>query len=412
MVSVSGSSLTGQDFTATHVSSPGSVGVQGGDGRATIAWSSVAGATSYNLYWSTTSGVTTTTGTKISGASSPYVQTGLTNGLTYYYIVTAVAGGVEGSASSELQVVLPTPTGISGWWDLYVPAVQAQKVDAYYWTQAGTVISGMNILNMPFTGTVSGTSVILNSSPAGDSFAGTVNGDSMTGTYTKNGAGSFSANFTRSTFHFTNFYPGEVLQSESATPQFTWTAGAGAEKYFIMVMKDNAAGNCHEVVGCIGVWSKDGIAGTVVTFNSDGSASEPLAVGNKYRVRVYSRTNSQTGIPQSNNPATYLDTTMDVAFTVSTAPSGMVSIPAGSFQMGSVDGEGYDDELPAHTVTVSAFSLDKYEVTKALWDEVYTWATAHGYGFDNAGAGMAAQHPVQTVSWYDVIKWLNARSEK
>ena len=90
----------------------------------------------------------------------------------------------------------------------------------------------------------------------------------------------------------------------------------------------------------------------------------------------------------------------------------MVLIPTGNFQMGGIAGEGDSGELPAHSVTLSAFYLDKYEVTRALWDEVYAWATAHGYSFDNAGAGTATNHPVQTVSWYDVVKWLNARSEK
>jgi len=94
------------------------------------------------------------------------------------------------------------------------------------------------------------------------------------------------------------------------------------------------------------------------------------------------------------------------------SPIGMVLIPAGSFQMGDTAGEGLSDERPVHTVTVSAFYMDKYEVTKALWDEVYTWATANGYTFDNAGSGSAATYPVQNVMWYDVVKWLNARSEK
>ena len=89
------------------------------------------------------------------------------------------------------------------------------------------------------------------------------------------------------------------------------------------------------------------------------------------------------------------------------APTGMVRIPAGSFQMGEVG-----TAEPVHTVTLSAFYLDKYEVTKELWDEVKTWATANGYTFDNAGTGTAANHPVQAVSWYDVVKWLNARSAK
>jgi formylglycine-generating enzyme len=54
----------------------------------------------------------------------------------------------------------------------------------------------------------------------------------------------------------------------------------------------------------------------------------------------------------------------------------------------------------------------KYEVTKALWDTVYQWAIAQGYSFDYPGSGKAANHPVQTINWYDCVKWCNAWSEK
>ncbi len=92
-------------------------------------------------------------------------------------------------------------------------------------------------------------------------------------------------------------------------------------------------------------------------------------------------------------------------------PAGMALIPAGSFTMGdSLDGDA--NALPLHSVYGSAFYMDRYEVTKALWDDVYQWAITHGYSFDNAGLGKAANHPLQTVSWYDVVKWCNARSEK
>ena len=37
-------------------------------------------------------------------------------------------------------------------------------------------------------------------------------------------------------------------------------------------------------------------------------------------------------------------------------------------------------------------------------------AIANGYIFDDAGSGKAANHPVQTVDWYDCVKWCNARS--
>jgi formylglycine-generating enzyme required for sulfatase activity len=90
----------------------------------------------------------------------------------------------------------------------------------------------------------------------------------------------------------------------------------------------------------------------------------------------------------------------------------MALIPAGAFTMGDTFGDADSSELPQHSVYVSAFSMDKTEVTKALWDEVKTWAAAHGYNFDNEGSGKAANHPVQTVSWYDVVKWCNARSQQ
>lgn len=96
-------------------------------------------------------------------------------------------------------------------------------------------------------------------------------------------------------------------------------------------------------------------------------------------------------------------------------PAGMVLIPGGT-NAGTnplANGETYNNFYPqTYSLTVSAFYMDKYEVTKALWDEVYTWAVSHGYSFNHAGSGKAASHPVHTVSWYDVVKWCNARSEK
>jgi len=46
---------------------------------------------------------------------------------------------------------------------------------------------------------------------------------------------------------------------------------------------------------------------------------------------------------------------------------GMVLIPAGEFIMGSNDGDS--DEKPVHEVYLSAFYIDKYEVTNAQYKE-------------------------------------------
>ncbi|MBF0549008.1 MAG: SUMF1/EgtB/PvdO family nonheme iron enzyme [Deltaproteobacteria bacterium] len=101
------------------------------------------------------------------------------------------------------------------------------------------------------------------------------------------------------------------------------------------------------------------------------------------------------------------------AWAAASPPTGnMVLIPAGEFNMGDPYKEGLNDELPAHKIYISAFYIEKYLVTGKQWKDVYDWAEAHRYDFDNTGESIANDHPVQTVSWYDVVKWLNARSEK
>ncbi|MBI3813386.1 MAG: fibronectin type III domain-containing protein [Nitrospinae bacterium] len=84
-------------------SAPTGVTATATSGQVSISWTSVSGATSYNIYWSTTTGVTKTTGTKITGGTSPYTHTGLTNGTTYYYVVTAVNSYGESSESSQVS---------------------------------------------------------------------------------------------------------------------------------------------------------------------------------------------------------------------------------------------------------------------------------------------------------------------
>ena len=85
---------------------------------------------------------------------------------------------------------------------------------------------------------------------------------------------------------------------------------------------------------------------------------------------------------------------------------GMALIPAGWFTIGDT----LDGGLDATNVYVSAFYMDINLVTSNLWTSVYTYATNHGYRFDDVGSGKAANHPVQTVNWYDCVKWCNARS--
>jgi len=93
------------------------------------------------------------------------------------------------------------------------------------------------------------------------------------------------------------------------------------------------------------------------------------------------------------------------------APTGFERIPAGNFEMGQTG-----IATPVHTVYVSDFYMAKYETTKELWDEVRAWGLTHGYtdlAVGNGGyASKGADHPVHWITWYDMVKWCNARSEK
>ncbi len=89
-------------------------------------------------------------------------------------------------------------------------------------------------------------------------------------------------------------------------------------------------------------------------------------------------------------------------------PAGMVLIPGGTFQMGEWVGGSSAGTL---TIYLNAFFMDRYEVTGALWTEVRTWAVQNGYSNMTAD-WLEPSHPANNVTWYDVVRWCNARSEK
>lgn len=82
---------------------PTEVTLQPGNGQVTLSWNRVADATSYNVYWSTTSGVALSQGARKTGAVSPCLLTGLLNGTTYYFVVTAANQYGESRASAEMS---------------------------------------------------------------------------------------------------------------------------------------------------------------------------------------------------------------------------------------------------------------------------------------------------------------------
>ncbi|MCC2683803.1 MAG: hypothetical protein K0R75_702, partial [Paenibacillaceae bacterium] len=108
-------------YTAYYISTiPGAPILQSaaaGNAHVTLAWSAVDGATGYTLYQSTTTGENGSEAATVSGSVYSYDVAGLTNGTTYYFVVTAVIDGSAGPASNQVSATPMTvpaaPTNVT-----------------------------------------------------------------------------------------------------------------------------------------------------------------------------------------------------------------------------------------------------------------------------------------------------------
>jgi formylglycine-generating enzyme required for sulfatase activity len=80
-----------------------------------------------------------------------------------------------------------------------------------------------------------------------------------------------------------------------------------------------------------------------------------------------------------------------------------VLIPAGTFRMGDVFGEGLENETPPHEVRLSCFHLGKTPVTQGQWQQVMHTNPSFFV--------KSAQHPVEQVTWGDVEAFIRGLTQ-
>ena len=179
----------------------------------------------------------------------------------------------------------------------------------------------------------------------------------------------------------------------------------------------------------------------VIAHDADGdelSYSWEVSAGTVDAVGVWSVPSDATGATVLvhvgdgvNSAVTSSPISVDiVAPPGSLVPQGMVSIPAGEFQMGSNDPRTLNDEQPLHTVYVDAFFMDQHEVTNLEYQEFVLanpeWqreeidSEFHNEDYLKLWRGIRgndypkgkADHPVVYVSWYAAMayaEWVGKR---
>jgi formylglycine-generating enzyme required for sulfatase activity len=128
----------------------------------------------------------------------------------------------------------------------------------------------------------------------------------------------------------------------------------------------------------------------------------------------------------------------------------MVSIPGGTFQMGDSKGDGWSDELPLHTVTLSPFHMGRYDITNQQYCAFLESALSQGliavtsgvvykagsgtsypycdtnssssysqisysggvFNVRTKGGRSMANDPMVHVSWYGSVAYCNWRSQQ
>jgi formylglycine-generating enzyme required for sulfatase activity len=92
----------------------------------------------------------------------------------------------------------------------------------------------------------------------------------------------------------------------------------------------------------------------------------------------------------------------------------MVSIPGGTFLMGSPSSEKerFDREGPQHRVTIQPFWMGKFVVTQVQWRAVAGWAKVNCDLDLDPSEFKGDRRPVEQVSWYEAVEFCNRLSQK
>jgi autotransporter-associated beta strand protein len=180
-----GTSAVSNEVSAVPAASapavPGSLAATGGNQQIGVSWKASTGATGYTLVRGTSSGVYPTT-VLSNAAVTSCTDTGLTNGVVYYYAVSAISLGGTSANSAPVSATPSRSSGALVWtgntnivWDTATPNWQyAGSTTPYQNGDSPTFndTSNANNVNVFLTSTVTPGSITVNTSALNYAFAG------------------------------------------------------------------------------------------------------------------------------------------------------------------------------------------------------------------------------------------------
>jgi formylglycine-generating enzyme len=184
----------------------------------------------------------------------------------------------------------------------------------------------------------------------------------------------------------------------------------------IMIEYDLDAGNLCTITLDVSLDSASGFPIKPLSLSQDVGEGIKPGMGKRILWDVFTDMKRLSGdlavkvsaVPDSKNPVSFSPTGMQPVAGIT-----LVFIPAGAFRMGSDwekdpnnpdrDKGRFIREQPVHTVTISSFQMGAYEVTQGQYKAVMSVNPSYFKG-DNL--------PVESVSWWDAIKFCNRLSDK
>ena len=425
---------------ATALAAPGDLDLVVGDARATATWTEVPDARSYTLYYSRQrytrerfsrmnappSAVYRSLpgGTRVTGLTgAAHTVTGLNNGATYYFVVTAENAAGEGAASAEVEVTPQAPTSAPRAPGVRLVAGNAQVTASWslldhastytlYYSESS--LAGVTVTELA---TRDGVTRVANLSGAEHTVTGLSNGSPYYFVLTASNDIGESAVSSQSSATPSSEAParpaGLSLAAGNTRVTATWNEVSGASTYTLYYSAASLAG-VSDFTTRSDVTRVANIAGAAYTVPYLANGSPYYFVVMAANAIGESAPSAQaSATPRAPSAATAPEVFRDTLKDGGQGPE-MVVLPAGYFRMGSPSDElGHEsDEQPLRTVSLDRrLAMGRYEVTFADYDR-FARAKAGVYRPKDQGWGRGMR-PVINVSWNEAqvyAAWLSAQT--